>query len=61
MTPSAGYIFNWTGYLSGGFGAMDIRKFRMEHLKSDRVEGELAYDLKQVAADLGYFFDGIVA
>jgi hypothetical protein len=33
----------------------------MDHLKSDRVEGEMAYDQKLVAADLGYFFNGIVA
>lgn len=61
QTPSAGYTFTWDGYIGGGYGAMSISKFRMENLKSDRVEGELAYDLKKVAGDLGYFFDGIVA
>lgn len=61
LTPSAGYTFGWTGYLGGGVGAFQISKFRMEHLKSDRVEGELAYAQKKVAGDLGFFFDGIVA
>lgn len=61
LTPSAGYTFGWNGYLGGAVGAAQISKFRMEHLKSDRIEGELAYDMKKVAADLGYFFDGIVA
>lgn len=61
LVPSAGYTFGWTGYLGGGVGAFQISKFRMEALKSDRVEGEMAYDQKLVSADLGYFFDGIVA
>lgn len=61
LTPSAGYTFGWTGYLGGGVGAFQISKFRMENLKSDRVEGEMAYDMKKVAGDLGIFFDGIVA
>lgn len=60
MVPSAGYTFNWTGY-TNGFGAPAITRFRMDHLKSDRIEGEVAYDLKKVAGDLGFFFDGIVA
>jgi hypothetical protein len=61
LVPSAGYTFGWTGYLGGNVGAFQISKFRMDHLKSDRVEGEMAYDQKLVAADLGYFFNGIVA
>lgn len=61
QVPSAGYTFGWTGYLGGGVGAFQVSKFRMEHLKSDRIEGEMAYDQKLVSADCGYFFDGIVA
>ena len=57
MVPSAGYDFNWSGLLgsSGGLGTR-ISKFRMEELKSDRVEIEMAFDLKLVAADLGTLF-----
>lgn len=61
LTPSAGYTFGWTGYLGGGVGAFQIKKFRMEHLNADRIEGEMAYAHKKVASDLGFFFDGIVA
>jgi len=61
MTPSAGYIFSWTGYLGAGAYGNRITRFRMEHLKSDRVEGEMAFDVKQVAADLGVFFTTAVA
>jgi len=29
-------------------------------LKADRVEGEIAFDNKVVAADLGYFWSNII-
>lgn len=62
MVPSAGYDFNWSGLLgsSGGLGTR-VSKFRMEELKSDRVEIEMAFDLKLVAADLGTIFLDAVA
>lgn len=56
MTPSAGYTFSWTGYLGAGAEGNRVSRFRMEHLKSDRVEIEMAFDQKLIAADLGYFF-----
>lgn len=60
LTPSAGYTFMWTG-ISGGLGTtVGVSRFRMEELKSDRVEGEIAFDNKVVAADLGYFWDAIL-
>lgn len=61
MTPSAGYTFSWTGYLGASPNGFRIKKFRMENLASDRVEIEMAVDQKLVAADLGYFFNGIIA
>ena len=61
MTPSAGYIFSWTG-VSGGLGStIGTSQFRMESLKASRVEAEVAFDNKVVAADLGYFFASAVA
>ena len=60
MTPSAGYTFMWTG-VSGGLGTtVGVSRFRMEELKADRVEGEIAFDNKVVAADLGYFWYNII-
>jgi hypothetical protein len=56
MVPSAGYTFTWTGLLGGGVLGSRISRFRMEHLKSDRLEIEQAFDQKLVAADLGSFF-----
>lgn len=60
LAPSAGYIFAWNG-VSGRLGQnVGISRFRMEELKSDRIEGEIAFDDKVVGADLGYFFSGAV-
>lgn len=61
MTPTAGYTFSWTGFLGAASTGQRIKKFRMEPIASDRVEIEMAFDQKLVAADLGYFFDTIVA
>lgn len=56
MVPSAGYTFTWNGLLGGGALATRISRFRVDLLKSDRIEIEMAFDMKQVSADLGFFF-----
>lgn len=61
MIPSAGYIFTWTGLLGAGAFGNRIKKFRQEQLESDRVEGDLAFDTKKVADELGYLFVNAVA
>lgn len=61
MTPSAGYIFSWTGYLGAGPDGNRIKRFRMENLASDRIEIEIAFDMKKISADLGAFWSGAVA
>ena len=61
LTPSAGYIMQWTG-VSGGMGlTVGTSSFRLESLKATRVEAELAFDNKVVATDLGYLWSDIVA
>ena len=61
LTPSAGYTFAWTG-VSGGIGStIGVSSFRMESLKAERVEAEMAFDNKVIGADLGYFWNTIVA
>lgn len=61
LTPSAGYIFSWTG-VSGGLGqTIGTSQIRMDALKADRVESEVAFENKVVAADLGVYFDSAVA
>lgn len=61
LTPSAGYTFSWTG-VSGGIGTtIGVSSFRMDSLRAERVEAEMAFDNKIIAADLGYFWNTIVA
>jgi hypothetical protein len=61
MTPSAGYTFTWNGYLGGNDRGIRIKRFRQEHIASDRVEGEMTYDMKVVSSDCGYFFQDAVS
>lgn len=56
LEPSAGYTFSWNGYLGMSGQGFRIKRFRMEPLASDRVEIEMAFDQKLVAADLGFLF-----
>lgn len=60
--PSAGYIFAWTGLEgSGAYGNRIVRlPMDMLGLGTERIEGEAAFDCKQIAADLGVFFKNIV-
>lgn len=58
--PSAGYTFEWTGFLGSPSRGIRTKKFRMEELESDRVEGEMAYGMKVVSSDLGVFFENAV-
>lgn len=61
LQPSAGYVMSWTG-VSGGIGTtIGTSRFRMESLKADRIEAEVAFDMKVVASDLGYFFASAVS
>jgi hypothetical protein len=61
MTPSAGYTFAWNGYMGAAGAGQRVSRFRMDHLRSDRIELEMSFDQKLVSADLGFFWDAIVA
>lgn len=60
--PSAGYIFAWTGLEGSGAYGNRIVRLPMDvlGLGTERIEGEIAFDAKQICADLGVFFKGIV-
>lgn len=61
MQPSAGYTFSWNGlYGAGAFGTR-TKRFRMDPIESDRIEMEMAFDMKVIASDCGIFFNDIVA
>lgn len=61
--PSAGYIFAWTGLEgSGAYGNRIVRlPMDMLGLGTERIEGEIAFDAKQICKDLGVFFKDIVS
>lgn len=58
---SAGYTYVWKGISSGIGSLAAISRFRMDELKSDRVEIEMGWDNKVVSSVLGYFFNGAVS
>jgi len=60
MTPTGGYTFSWTGFLGASPDGARIKRFRMEHLSSDRVEIDMSFDQKLVASEMGYFFEQVV-
>lgn len=61
--PSAGYIFAWTGLQGAGAYANRMVRIPMDQLGigTERIEGEIAFDAKVIAQDLGVFFKNIVA
>ena len=65
MVPSAGYIFGWAGL--EGNNADGISAWsepvpnRGKPGSTVRCEAEMAFDMKLVGSDLGYFFTSIVA
>lgn len=58
-TPAAGYTFTWKQYGAADFSGR-ISKFRMEQNKSDRVEIEMAYDMKVITAAMGVYFTNVL-
>lgn len=62
-TPTAGYTFSWTGL--EGCNTMQgnrIVRLPMDHLGlgTERIEGDMAYDMRVVSQDLGVFFKDVV-
>ncbi len=61
-SPSAGYIYSWTGLPgNAGLGSRIVRiPMPLLGLGVERIEGEIAFDARQVSKDLAVFFNGIV-
>lgn len=59
---SAGYTFTWTGFLGAGVMGNRISRIPMPWLGegTERIEGEMAFDMKVISKDLGCFFTAIV-
>lgn len=59
---TAGYTFVWTGLMGSNALGGRVNRFSMPNLGigTERIECELAYDMKVVAKDMGAFFASIV-
>lgn len=60
MQPAAGYTFSWGGYLGGNSQGVRIKRFRQEAIASDRIEGEMTYDMRIISPDVGMFLKDVV-
>lgn len=60
-TPSAGYTFAWAGMIGANAYGARIKKFRMEHLESDRIEIQQAYDQHLLSSALGGYASSVVS
>lgn len=59
--PTAGVTFSWTGFMGATPNGMRIKRFRMEEIESDRVEGQMAFVQQIIGSELGYFFLNAIA
>lgn len=59
LQPSGGYIFSWQGLFGAGAQGNRIKSFRIEERECDRIEGQMAFDMHQVGADLGCYMTGL--
>ena len=60
MHPSGGYTFSWTGY-TGAQAGQRVSRFRMDHLRADRIEMEMSYEYKKISGSLGVFIETVSA
>lgn len=54
--PTAAAQFSWTGLMGNTDNGLRIKRFRMEHLEADRIEGQQAYDYRLTGKALGFYF-----
>ncbi len=59
--PTAGTAFSWTGFMGATNAGMRIKRFRKESVEADRVEGQMSFDHKVVAPELGFLFAGVTS
>ena len=65
MTPAAGLTFAWNNIPGANNLGVTVESFSDDGLKrmqvAEHIQVKMAYDMKVVGADLGYFFKDIVA
>lgn len=60
LEPSAGYIFSWSKFDRVKKGGAAMKRIRIEEIESDRIEGDMYYDMNVVASDCGCYLYGAV-
>jgi len=65
MTPAAGLTFAWNNIPSVNNLGITVESFSDDALKrqqvAEHIQVKMAYDMKVVGADLGYFFEDVIA
>lgn len=65
MSPAAGLTFAWNNLPGVQNLGVSVESFSGDWLRvkqiAERIEVKMAYDMKVVGADMGYFFNGIVS
>jgi len=65
MTPAAGLTFAWNSIEGVSNLGVTVESFTDDALKrvgvAEQIQVKMAYDMKVVGADLGYFFSAVVA
>jgi hypothetical protein len=65
MSPAAGLTFSWNNIPGVNNLGVSVESFSGDWLRvkqiAERIETKMAYDMKVVGADMGYFFNGVVA
>ena len=59
--PTAAVQFSWTGLLGSTANGMRIKRFRMENLEADRIEGQMAFDFRLTSGALGFLYTSVSA
>lgn len=65
MTPAAGLTFAWNNLQGVQNLGVSVESFSDDALRrvgvAEHIQAKMAYDMKVVGADLGYFFDSVIA
>ena len=65
MTPAAGLTFAWNNIQGVNNLGITVESFSDDALKrqqvAEHIQVKMAYDMKVVGADLGYFFEDVIA
>ena len=65
MTPASGLTFAWNNIPGANNLGITVESFSDDALKrqqvAEHIQVKMAYDMKVVGADLGYFFNAVVA